>query len=67
MPAIFKIVPAVPGSTMSFSNDRPRRPVAAFAGPKLCFGYFRLTPLSYAGYFSKSVLPEGWAAHYSRL
>jgi hypothetical protein len=40
---------AIPGSQLPFSHNRPRPPVAAFAGPKLRFGFRRLTQLSYTG------------------
>ena len=43
------IVVAIPGSALRFSQGRPRRPDAAFAGPKRCFGACRLTQLSYTG------------------
>jgi hypothetical protein len=41
-----------------FFQHLPRRPVAAFAGPKLRFGRFRLTQLSYAGFVRSIALPS---------
>ncbi len=43
------MVAAIPGLALSYSEHRPRLPDAAFAGPKLRFGFRRLTQLSYTG------------------
>jgi hypothetical protein len=42
---------AIHGLYLIFSRHRPRHPVAAFAGPKLRFGFRRLTQLAYTGFF----------------